>query len=446
MKSTTAKILAAMMAASLALGADASSITIDSVRQRWPWNNKVDIKYTVSGGQDVSSGVFAKIVFNATIGGKTYVIDGVHDIGANASNGTHTVTWTPPADLVVKATDCTMTATLSSADAPSGDDYMVVDLSDGTISYEGLLATQSASNARYNTDEYKQNKLVLRKIPMGAYQVGHANITAENSSNTPKTWDLSRYNDGSTYYIGIFPVTRTQYTRLGLSDPSQYTNHDTGKVLAADDTLENRPVDTVEWTDLRGSDGSEYPLGTLAPSSSGTFLQRLNALTGSEADGYGFDLPTEIMWEIAARAGTTAVYWWGDTPDFTVANPRKNSTAIAADDGMYYSVSIGNAGDCHVAVGTTKPNPWGIWDLTGSSAQLCIDTWGLADLKDAESPYIAYQDKTSALRRNRGGAPWYPDRYDHSRRDGWTPGDKYNKAYGNVNKKPFGFRVVKLAR
>jgi hypothetical protein len=75
-------------------------------------------------GEDVAAGIYAKIVFTATIAGQMYTLDGVHDIGANASNGTHTVTWTPPADIRAKATECTMTATLSATDNPSGDDYI----------------------------------------------------------------------------------------------------------------------------------------------------------------------------------------------------------------------------------------------------------------------------------------------------------------------------------
>ena len=85
--------------AAITTAANAASITIDSVTQRWPWNNKVDITYTVTDGQNVAAGVYAKLVFTATIAGQTYTIDGVHDIGASASDGTHTVTWTPPADI-----------------------------------------------------------------------------------------------------------------------------------------------------------------------------------------------------------------------------------------------------------------------------------------------------------------------------------------------------------
>ena len=101
-------------------------MTIDSVTQRWPWNNKVDITYTVNEGQDVEAGIYCRLVFNASVNGETYVIDGVTNVGASASTGTHTITWNPPSG--VKTSNCSMTAQLLAADKPSGDDYMVVDI------------------------------------------------------------------------------------------------------------------------------------------------------------------------------------------------------------------------------------------------------------------------------------------------------------------------------
>ena len=52
MKTNTAKsALLGIAAAALAGTANAApAVTIDSVAQRWPWNNKVDITYTVAGG------------------------------------------------------------------------------------------------------------------------------------------------------------------------------------------------------------------------------------------------------------------------------------------------------------------------------------------------------------------------------------------------------------
>ena len=353
-KSTCGKLAALAIAGMLALGAGASNITIDSVTQRWPWNNKVDITYTVSGGQDVAVGVYAKIVFTATIAGQTYTIDGVHDIGANASNGTHTVTWTPPADIRAKATDCTMTATLSAADNPSGDDYIVVELSGenkGRISYEGLLASQQASNDRYNTDDYKTTKLVLRKVPrwvdrgalpnasalssLAGYPTGYSN-DSEVKQNSPKKWPTAR-----DYYIGVFPVTQTQYQTLVGSNPSQNTTEIAGNVVG------HRPVEKVSWNSLRDS---KAITASIVPSATGGFFARLDYATSRN-----FDLPTEVMFEIAQRAGSTAKYSWGDTPSTN------------------YVVTSETSPDSTVAVGSRLPNDWGLFDTTANVREWCLD-------------------------------------------------------------------------
>ena len=144
----------------------APTVTINGVAQRWPWNNKVDITYTVTNGQDVATSTFRKLKFNAVINGETTVIDG-DTLGASASDGQHTVTWKAPSGL--KPTTMTLTASMYASDDPSGDDYMILDLDDGTVKYEGLLDSQAASDARYNTATYKTDKMVLRKVPAGTY-------------------------------------------------------------------------------------------------------------------------------------------------------------------------------------------------------------------------------------------------------------------------------------
>ena len=101
-----------LMAAALAaqILSAAPTVEIKSVAQRWPWNNKLDITYEVTDGQDVAKNVFRRLVFTAKIGGEEFTIDGVHDVGANASSGVHTVTWTAPAGY--RTDNCTMSAAL----------------------------------------------------------------------------------------------------------------------------------------------------------------------------------------------------------------------------------------------------------------------------------------------------------------------------------------------
>ena len=346
----------AAIAAFAATVASAASITVDRVAQRWPWNNKVDITYTVDGGQDVALGVYARIVFTANIGGAIYTIDGVHDIGANASNGTHTVTWTLPSG--VKASGCTMTAQLLTADNPSGDDYMVVDLADGTVSYEGLLANQAASNARYTSDDtYKKSKLVLRKVPAGGpYRTGHANYSHASMPNSP----IDRTTT-SAYYIGIFPVTQYQYTKLCDASVTDSTLPNTG----------------INWNTLRASAATAAQIPSVDAADTGSFFQRLNYKTGLY-----FDLPTEVMFEIAMRAGSTTVFYWGDSWNGDKVN--------------YYSSG-------YETVGLRDSNDWGLYNMTDNPIEVLRDNQDQTDLALMSDPF-APSTVSSGNRVLRGGA------------------------------------------
>lgn len=360
-----------VMAAVAATGANAASVTIDSVTQRWPWNNKIDITYTVTDGQTLTStgnDVYMRLVFNASIGGRSFVIDGVHDIGASANSGTHTVTWTPPADLKVKASDCTMTATLYSADNPSGDDYMVVDLDTGVISFEGILYSQDLSNARYNDDTsgtdgknvYKTDKLVLRKVSRGGpyYTYGKG----------APGW-TTKYD----YYAGIFMVTRGQYNKFIPSRTWKYT-------VLEGQTSAYKPVDGLGYSLLRAATTDPTAAIPAIDSLSGSetsFFQILNCKTGNK---YGFDLPTLNMAEIVNRAGTSTTYSWGD------------DSSVASQYAQYSRIN----GDSTTEVGHLFPNNWGLYDTQGNLPELCLDdnsSGAISALPDVFTPRWDNADK-----------------------------------------------------
>lgn len=375
-------------AAAMACGVSASSVTISSVTQRWPWNNKVDITYTVQGGQTRAVGVYCGLRFALTANGQTYGFEGA-SIGASAEDGTHTVTWTAPQGIVT--TDASLTATLFSTNVPSGNDYMVVDLDSGVVIYEGLFATQAESNSRYNNDAYKTSKLVLRKVPrwsdrdvlpnavalsaLTGYPTGddvhYATIPAgENSSrlNSRKDWPTDR-----DFYIGLFLVTQAQYAKVG----ADYTPS-----IAANSKC---PIRSVGWDDLRGSTTSPTSsISVVSASGTGTFFQRLGYLVGNR---FAFDLPTEVMFEIAERAGATTTYYWGDTfnGDYVVYN--------------------GNSNNNLVDVGSRLPNDWGLYDTAGNVWEWCRDAAAMADLALRPNAFEVYFGENAA-RRYRGGSSY----------------------------------------
>ena len=369
------KLLMMIGAATLAAGANASSITIDSVAQRWPFNNKLDITYTVDGGQDAANGLFCRVVFTASVDNVAYEIDG-RKIGANASDGRHTATWTLPDGL--KASNCTMTAALLGAENPSGDDYMIVDLSSGDVTFEGLLGTgtagQEASNARYNTDTYKTTKMALRRVPRWAdraalpnasalpsagYQTGFTEDLNASYPNTPTNWTTS-----ADFYIAVFPVTSQQYATM-----ISYGSGD------------RKPRVNVHWNGIRGGDATEE----VAPSATGSALARLNKKTSDAAGMTGFDLPTEAMYEIAARAGNTTKFFWGGTWGTYIDTYTIHDASTTAD------------------VGSKAANLWGLYDVAGNVWEICLDRIDAGDDLAGRADALALHVSESGYCAVRGG-------------------------------------------
>ncbi|MBQ6140941.1 MAG: SUMF1/EgtB/PvdO family nonheme iron enzyme [Kiritimatiellae bacterium] len=356
----TAVILAAM-----GLAANAASIAIDDVKQHWPWSNSVDITYTVTDGDGCFDARVGRVCIKSVVNGVEYVAyDGI------SSPGRHTVAWTNPPQGV-KCDDCRMSAELFLSDpVPPGDDYMVVDLVTGAVTYEGLFAPnekfasftgQQLSNARYNTDKYKTTHYVLRKIPKGTYK-------AKRGTKAFKGWTTDR-----DYYIGIFCWTTAHYgnviKRTNGRDATPWSDY----------SLQSR-----RWTprDIRGN---TVPSGQVAkyPSADAAIdakkwrpLELLNAKTGM-----AFDIPTELMHEIACRAGTTTTFFWG------------NDASLAPQYAVY-GISGRNTDSQYAdPPGTRKPNAWGLYDMVGNDWQWCRTYVGEGEPPDVFTPGKGASDR-----------------------------------------------------
>ena len=376
LKTTTAAITAAM--ALFATGAFAASVKIDSVTQRWPWNNKVDIKYTVNGAGSLTSFEYSKIIFTANVNGVEYTIDGARDVIASVKDGQHIVTWTnTPAG--VKSDACKLSASLYRTTG----DYMVIDLDTGAYAFDSLAEGDTAtaiptlSNARYNTDIWKTDRMVLRRIPRTAnadatysagYPTGHSDFSTSNSA---RTWTTDK-----DYFIGVFMVTQHQYNKLvGLNPSAAACQVD--RTGASADNHWLRPVDSIAWNTLRASAEPDAAIPTMSAPNTGSFFQRLNYLSGN---ALAFDLPTEVMWEIACRAGVTTVYYWGGS--------------VSASNLVCYENSRADGTARTVRVGSYPSNKWGLFDMGGNLFELCLDVnrWAQTNMADLADPWTPYVD------------------------------------------------------
>lgn len=98
-------------------------------------------------------------------------------------------------------------------------------------------------------------------------------------------------------------------------------------------------------------------------------LSGIQELAG-QTDG-GYRLPTESEWEYACRAGTSTAYSFGDN--------------ITPKDANCVDSKIGKP----VAVGSYKPNAFGLFDMHGNVSEWCEDWFaGHSDeaVKDPKGP------------------------------------------------------------
>ena len=213
----------------------------------------------------------------------------------------------------------------------AGKLYCVIDLSAGPDADKYPVSYLDAEPKDGWTDEYKTTKLVLRHIEPGTFKM------------------LGKYDVTLTkpFYIGVFEVTQRQYELVVGDNPAR------AKGTA-------RPVESISWNSVRGDSSKfNWPSSTeVAPSS---FMGRLRSRTGL----LSLDLPTEAQWEYACRAGTTSSYNnGGDSVDDMNLLGRHHRNL---SDGR------GRYSHAHAAVGSYRPNAWGLYDMHGNVWEWCLD-------------------------------------------------------------------------
>jgi formylglycine-generating enzyme required for sulfatase activity len=156
-------------------------------------------------------------------------------------------------------------------------------------------------------------------IPAGKFMMG----SLENEKDRFDDETQHGVTLTKSYYMGKYEVTQEQWEAVMGDNPSS-------KNIGA-----KLPVTDVSWEDCQ------------------EFIKKLNENTKG-----GYRLPTEAEWEYACRAGTTTAYSFG-------AN-------ITPQDANYLFSKIGKP----IAVGSYRPNAFGLYDMHGNVWEWCEDWYG----------------------------------------------------------------------
>ena len=381
------------------LSAHALEVTEVTARQRWPWNNLVDVDFVV-----VTNGTEASTLFRIGMSG-TYdkgtrtVTPASFATPTDVVAGTNRVTWNLGADCPgLRASDLTLTVT-ASVDSV----YMVIDLSGGPAasSYPVCCTNQGPD---VEDDTCRTDKLWLRRLSPGSFTMGSpGSETGRGADENQKQVTVTR-----GFYLGVFEVTQKQWYNVTGQWPSYFTN---GLYR------ETRPVGQVNYNNIRGaSSGANWPADSAVDTNS--FIGLLRARTGIET----LDLPTEAQWEYACRAGTTTALYTGvnitnTTSDANVALLGRYKYNGGWEGGTNFPTRACDTTYGTAKVGSYQPNGWGLYDMYGNVMDWCLD-WYEASLPggfDPKGPAISnlgYRlrrigNLDSAASGCRSAARWY---------------------------------------
>jgi sulfatase modifying factor 1 len=209
----------------------------------------------------------------------------------------------------------------------------------------------------------------------------------------------------SSFFMEKHLVTQEQYQKVMGANPSRWKG-------------DKNPVEQVRWSDAVKFCNKRSELEGLQPCYDLATWQ-------CNFDANGYRLPTEAEWEYACRAGTTTAYFFGDTP------------AKLGD----YAWFEKNSGGRPRPVAEKKPNPWGLYDMSGNVWEWCNDFYKVDYYQEA-TPQDPRGPKTGETKVVRGGAWRFSD---ESCRSGYRYNE--NPGYADVcfGYDIYGFRCVRKA-
>ena len=346
---TAPKTILGLLTLSLALATSAAaSLSHVVANQRWPWSEKVDVDFILSGEKS-----------DVEVTARWDAHPAPYRLGTlfGCVPGQCRFTWDPSQSPFAGQTLTGFAVVLSNA-AVSAHTYLVVDLVDGGHEY---LADVPAGGW---TAAHKSSKMVFRRIPAGTYTLGEPaeTFTLLNATDRSNIWNRRTVTFTSDFYVGVFKYTQAQHDCLSTGTPG--TSFMPKK---------------ISYYSLRGGLGdADWPEKGYAVAAS-SVVAKLREKAGG---GLLVDLCEEEQWEVAARAGTTSILPNGVTVADSLATFTNKLNEISA----WY----GTIGRAETNVAQFAANGWGLYDVVGLVGEWTLDSavnigtqtlprWGLSE-------------------------------------------------------------------
>lgn len=173
--------------------------------------------------------------------------------------------------------------------------------------------------------------MTFARIPAGSFTMGSTDQEHGHREHDgpPHEVKITR-----PFYLGVTPVTQSQYLHVMGKNPSKYSKSRGGS--------NDHPVETVTWKEAE------------------SFCIRLGQLPDEEVHNRSYRLPSEAEWEFACRAGTKSAFSCGER--------------LTANDAIFAGSGGKFGGKSTAPVATLPPNPFGLTDMHGN-VQEWVNDW-----------------------------------------------------------------------
>ena len=235
-----------------------------------------------------------------------------------------------------------------------------------TVNSTGQITSRRQGQARVFTDNLGDGITIdMVAIPGGSFVMGSPSTEAgRHSDEGPQ-----RTVTVAPFFMGKYEVTQAQYQAVMGNNPSHFKGA-------------KRPVEGVNWDEAV------------------EFCRKLTQKTGKT-----YRLPSEAEWEYACRAGTTTLFYFGDTITPDLVNYNGNYPYGAAPKGLWRKQTTD--------VGSFPPNAFGLYDMHGNVWEWCSDKWH-GNYNGASTDGSSWETGTDNNRVQRGGSWDYHAVHCHS--------------------------------